>query len=153
MLKIRFINTVDEIKNKEDIIFDVEYEFMGLSLTGTDIDNSIINYIEQGKYYDDTSFIDRFGVKCYYDCMSTGCKAALLVANRPNKVVNCIECGSNALEAIILYCKDGEILVYADTLDNVHLANNREVDVELNGIHFTSSSKLDRYIDLGELDG
>ena len=29
-----------------------------------------------------------------------------------------------------------------------------KIDIfEDNGIHFTSSSKLDRYIDLGELDG
>lgn len=142
-----------KIKRVDRAYGDVEFEFKGIEITGTNTDRNIIKYIEDGEYLSKTAFIDRFGAKCYYDCMSTGCKAALLVANRPDKVVNCIECGSNALEAIILYCKDGEILVYGSTLDNVHLARNKEVDVELDGIHFTSSSKLDRYIDLGELDG
>lgn len=149
MLKVIFSNTLDEIKNMKNIVFDAEYEFMGLSLTGTDTDNSIINYIEQGKYYDDTSFIDRFGVKCYYDCMSTGCKAALLVANRPDKVVNCIECGSNALEAIIKYCKDGTIVTYDDDVfGEIHIGNTDVIDVELDGKHFTSGGDLNEYIEL-----
>lgn len=153
MLKILFANNIDEIRNLNNVIFNIEFGFKWKNLKDSDTVRNIIKYVDRGVYIDQNSFKDRFGYKLYTKCLSTGCKAALLVAEYPNKIVNCIECGSNALEAIILYCKDGEILVYGSTLDNVHLANNREVDVELNGIHFTSSSKLDRYIDLGELDG
>ena len=149
MLKILFAKTLNEIKSMNNIVFDAEYEFMGINLKGTDVTNKIIKYIEDGAYYDETSFIDRFGVKCYYDCMSTGCKATLLVAEYPDRVINCIECGSNALEAIIKYCKNGAIITYDDDVfDNIRVGNTDVIDVELDGKHFTSGRDLNDYIEL-----
>ena len=149
MLKILFAKTLNEIKSMNNIVFDAEYEFMGVNLNGTDTTNKIIKYIEDGTYYDETSFIDRFGIKCYYDCMSTGCKAALLVAEYPDKIINCIECGSNALEAIIKYCKNGTIITYDDDVfDNIKVGNNDIIDVELDSKHFTLGRDLNDYIEL-----
>lgn len=96
--------------------------------------------MEQGKYLEPSFFIDRFKTKLPKDSLSTGCKAALVVENRPNKPVSLIECGYNAVSAIIQYCREGEVYTYVleipyvcfETLDLPSVS----IDVELDGKGF-----------------
>lgn len=71
------------------------------------------------------------------------------MAEYPNKIVNCIERGSNALAAIIKYCKDGTIVTYDnDVFEEISVGNTDVIDVELDGKHFTSGGDLNDYIEL-----
>lgn len=149
MLKILFANNIDDIKNLNNVIFNIEFGFKWKNLKDSDAVRNIIKYVDRGVYIDQNSFKDRFGYKLYTKYLSTGCKAALLVAEYPNKIVNCIECGSNALAAIIKYCKDGTIVTYDnDVFEEVSVGNTDVIDVELDGKHFTSGGDLNDYIEL-----
>ena len=111
MLQI-FVNKVD---NKEyELINNVESAFLSVKLTGTELERKLIEEIEQGKYNDGESFIDRFGYKIRISELSTGCKAALCVLHFPNKVINLCECGVNARDIVINYCPSGRVLIVSD---------------------------------------
>ena len=86
-----------------DFIWNVEGAFEGLNLTGSKEEKSIIQDIDKGEYLDNFYFIDRFGSKIQRCYLSTGCKAALVVLHNPDKLVNTVECGKNALGTIITY--------------------------------------------------
>lgn len=92
-------------------ITDIEALFKQIRIKGTEEEKAVIAKIEQGKYNDDNSFIDRFGYKLYLSELSTGCKAALCVINKPDIQINLIECGINALDVILSTCKKGSIII------------------------------------------
>lgn len=143
MLNI-FLKDNIETFNKE-VVSDVEKEFSKIKLKGTEIDKELIEKIEQGKYENSTSFIDRFGYKLHYDDMSTGCKAALCVANSPEKIIDIIECGNNARDIIIALCKTGNILL-EDNGQTISTQYGDRIDVKLDGYRFTSIDRLNKYI-------
>lgn len=127
------------------VVNDVDLEFKRIALSDTPLNRLLIEKIEQGKYYDPYYYIDRFGVKLDIDNMSSGCKAALCVANINDKVINLIECGINARDAIYQYCTSG----YAITPDR-HVDwsyDNLPIDVSVDGYHFTDPYLLHQYID------
>lgn len=64
---------------------DIESLFKQIRVSGTPAEKEVIEKIEQGKFNDSQSFIDRFGFKLYMSELSTGCKAALCVLNLPDK--------------------------------------------------------------------
>ena len=125
---------------------DVEKLFSQTKLTDTPLNRKLIQVIEQGTYNDPYSFIDRFGFKLYTEDMSTGCKAALCVANNPDKVVDLVECGYNARDAIIHFCNTGNILYHESSLTIESMEEHYVIDVALNGYHFTSVDRLNKYI-------
>lgn len=136
----------DYIDTKQvQIIVDVEKEFAKLRLKGTDTDKILIKVIENGRYIDDISYIDRFGFKLHIDDLSTGCKAALCVANLPNKVINLLECGNNARDAIIRYCKQGTIVI-RDNGATISTINGKETNTMINGKEFNDIDRLNKYI-------
>lgn len=133
------------IKSDKEIVVDVEKEFSKLKIKGTALEQLIIEKIEKGKYNNETSYIDRFGYKLHYNDMSTGCKAALCVANMPNKVIDLAECGYNARDLIIVLCTDGNIIIEDNGLTiSTQYGNN--IDVKLDNYRFTSITRLNKYI-------
>lgn len=90
MLKI-LVRGIDEIPT--NTIEDAEMAFDLITLTGDEVDRKLIHEVEGGRYLTPTEFIDRFGYKLPYSCMSTGCKAALAVHHTPNTPINCTEVG------------------------------------------------------------
>ena len=149
MLKLNLIRKTSDLP-KSGIIYDVELEIVKIKLQGTKLERKFIEVIEQGEYLDPLSFIDRYKYKLTKDDLSTGCKAALVVANRPNTPVSLIECGYNAVSAIVQYCRDGEVYTYVpeipyicfETLDMKSIT----IDVELDGKRFYSIVDLNNYI-------
>jgi hypothetical protein len=126
-------NISAKLKN-EDVIHDVESFFVtSVKLVNDDVTCKLLNEIEQAKYLSDNTFEDRYGRSVYTTELSTGCKAALCVHYFPNKVVDLLECGLNARDAILKYCKDGNVLYYGmnitvDTFD----AEDLEVSIVSN---------------------
>lgn len=136
----------DNNYDKSKLIHDVEYEFMEIELNGSDIEKLLLNDIEQAKYSDKGHFIDRFGVYLTKEFLSTGCKAALIVINRGDKIINTVECGRNALASIIEHCSSGAILMHNDC-ESIPYINNTNIDVVVDNNHFTDFDRLNRYIE------
>ena len=132
----------------KSIIVDVEKEFAKLQIRGTDIDKVLIEKIEKGQYNDSISYIDRFGYKLHLDDLSTGCKAALCVINIPDRVIDLLECGCNARDAIIKYCPDGSIIIRDNGL-TISTVNGNDISVMMNGREFTDIDTLNKYINNG----
>ena len=135
---------VDDV-DANNLITNVEEQFAKVKLTGTKIEKEIISEIEHGTYNDEASFIDRFGFKLYNTEMSTGCKAALCVANCPDLIIDLIECGLNARDVIIGLCKDGNILIKENGVTIVDYFNT-PIDVKIDNYKITSVDRLNKYI-------
>lgn len=129
------------------VIEDAEAEFRAIKLYNSDIEQKIISEIDQGTLKNQLQFIDRFGETLSTSYLSTGCKAVLVALHRPTKLVSFKECGYNARDIAIQTIKDGNILIkfplrtfgWDITLPDI------EIDVELDGYHFTSLSRLNDY--------
>ncbi len=132
-------------KLDKEVVTDVEKEFSKLKIKGNLLDRLMIEKIEKGKYNDDNSYIDRFGYKLHYNDMSTGCKAALCVANIPNKIIDLAECGYNARDIIIILCKEGNILIEDNGL-SISTQYGNLIDVQLDNYRFSTVDRLNKYI-------
>ena len=136
---------VDDVRDdKKAVIRDVERLFAQIKPEGTSIDKKLISYIEQGKYNDKNSFIDRFGFKLHLSELSTGCKAALCVANCPDKIIDLIECGNNARDIIISLCKDGKVLIRDNGITFKSYSNS--VCVRVDDYVITDIDRLNKYV-------
>lgn len=135
----------ESIDKEKELIMDVEQGFKKLKLKGTPLDKKIIDKIDKAKWNDNHSFIDRYGFKLYMSELSTGCKAALLVSNRTDAVVNLRECGLNALDIIISLCKKGNVLV-ADNGITFEDLFGCPIHVRLDQYEFTTIDRLNEYI-------
>lgn len=142
-LKILFKGEQNEL-NKE-VIDDVERAFAAIRLKGTTEERNIIKYIDKAEYNGELSFIDRFGYKLYTSELSTGCKAALCVINYPDKIVDLRECGYNARDAVINFCKEGNILIEDNSITVRKLVD--EISVNLDGYGFNDVNELNYYVD------
>lgn len=146
MLKIEFIDNTTVFKPYDETdIFDIETDFCTCKVIDNDVNRAIISEVEQGAYLDSTSFIDRFGYKLYNSELSTGCKAALLVANNPDKRVWLVETGLNAQDVVVKHCKDG-LVVIPERIATFGIPDDADIDVEINGRRFKKALDLNRYI-------
>lgn len=130
--------------DKDKLENDVETLFKTIHLVKNDFNIKVIEEIEQGTYNDEISFIDRFGFKLYLSNMSTGSKAIICVNTIQDRIINCIECGKNAINYIIDNCKSGFILVNRSQL---LVEDCENIDVLLQGYHFTSANDLVTYLE------
>lgn len=128
----------------KDVVTDVEREFSTFELPETDINKTLIQRIEQGQYNDAISSIDRFGFKLYTEDMSTGCKAALCVVNKPEKIIDLRECGNNARDAIIATCNEGCIFFEYNGI-TISTIYGKDIEVFLDGYVFTNIDRLNQY--------
>lgn len=129
------------------IIRDAENSFLkGVTALNQD-QNDIIQFIDQAHVDNDGKLIDRFGYKIRMDDISTGCKAALLVEIYPNSIIDTLECGVNALEAILTFCKNGYVIM--PPLENSLKLKNADaiISVEYNGNIFNTAKELNDFID------
>lgn len=124
---------------------DIEELFKVIQLKGTKLERKVIELIEHGTYNDSESFIDRFGYKLYNSELSTGCKAALCVINRPDTKINLIECGTNAIDIILSICNEG-IVVIQDRGITIQDFSENSIDVQLDKFKFTTIDRLNYYI-------
>ena len=132
------------------VIADVEEPFMLMRITQVELARVLMAEIDQAKYVDETEFVDRFGRTLPMSKLSTGCKAVLVVAHNPTKVVDLIECGYNARDAIIRNIRTGKVLfVYNDISIDYPGFDDFEIDVFIDGERFTSLDDLNLYLSQG----
>lgn len=137
---------IAESNSLETPTTDIEALFKQIRIQGTEEEKAVISKIEQGKYNDDISFIDRFGYKLYLSELSTGCKAALCVINKPNMQINLIECGINALDVILSICKNGSVIMRERGVTIKDYSEDGRIEVELDGYLFTTIKRLNYYL-------
>lgn len=142
MLKI-LVRGIDEIPT--NTINDAEMAFDMIELTGDDIDRKLIHFIEEGEYLSPSWFTDRFGGKRPRSDLSTGCKAALAVHHTPNTPINFVEAGDNALSYLIMYCKEGTVVV-PDRMYGFITIGSEGIDVLYQGHHFTDFDDFADYM-------
>lgn len=132
---------------EKDVVCDVEKEFETFELCGSEDERLFINKIEKGQYNseDNLSFIDRFGFKLHKNQMSTGCKAALCVLRNPDKIIDLSECGLNARDIILSFCKNGAVFIKDYGITFVDYTNS-SVSIKLDNYAFTSISRLNYYV-------
>ncbi len=108
----------------------------------------IVKDIEQGEYLSPYYFRDKFGGDHEIWNLSTGSKAALLIALRPEMKISLIGCGYNVIGFILKYMKEGHITVHPYICDWAiyRLGDDTSCDVELEGYRFTDISKLNEYL-------
>ena len=148
MLDIYFYNDdgTYNIDGKE-IISDIEEAFYNIKLTCTEEEKRIVSEIEHGELIDSARFRDVFGCTLYVSDLSTGCKAGLVTLHNKDKVLDCIECGNNARDAIIRHCKEGGILIVDNGVSISYPYGDKGLcNVCLDGLEFYTIDKLNSYI-------
>ena len=136
--------------NGYELITDAEEAFMLMRIKKTELAAKLISEIDRAQYIDETEFLDRFGRTLPISRLSTGCKTALVVAHNPDKVVDLLECGYNARDAIIRNIRDGKVLFsFNDISINYPGFDDLEIDVLIDGKHFTSLDALNLYLSQG----
>lgn len=127
--------------------FDAEDLFMRTRLTGCEYDREVIKRLEQGEYLDNGGFIDRFGYKLPRMFLSTGAQILLSVYHNPDKIVNGVELGHNALYRLVQLCKVGHVLL---TPEPAHISCvdevEPEIDVVCRGVRYTDIFEFGRYM-------
>lgn len=137
-------SNADVVPAEKEVITDVEAAFISVNFSASESNCRLVKEIDQGTLLDRRHFTDRFGVRLYTDMLSTGGKTALLV-NNTNKVVDIKECGWNARDAIITYCRDGAI-VMEDPSVTICTVGKGPVEVSVDGKLFHDLDALNDYI-------
>lgn len=134
-------------ENYDNYIFDIDKEFAATLIVGTQQVRSIMKDIDGADFVDSREFIDRFGKHLYIDRLSTGCKAAILVALKPDMVIDTRECGLNARDTIVCNCKEGHIVFYdMGTTIKTCGRENTSIDVVYRGKEYDSIDDLNEVI-------
>lgn len=131
------------------IITDVELEFIRYKVPRNSLTAALISEIEQGTWFDDNTFLDRFGQKLPIGMLSTGCKAALLTAFLPTRVISMCEAGANAISSVIRNVQDGSITL---VWDGIPFGGNSDtvINITVFGNLFVTLGELNEYLDSSE---
>lgn len=108
MLKIDF----KDRNNTNSPFSNIENIFNSVKVIDTPIVRELIQEIESGEYVDEYRFKDKFGATLYVDYLSTGCKAAIILALGYKEKLDLTECGYNALDAILKHCINRQLIHY-----------------------------------------
>ena len=134
-------------ENKEltnNYVHDIENHFLEVLLKDNDLTKEVLKVIEQGKYYDEYSFIDRYDIKCDRCSLSTGSKLCLCIDDNPDLHYNAIEVGVNVLNFIVKHFTKGTIVIPYDCL--VLDCDETPIDVLVNNIRFITLNALTNYL-------
>ncbi len=126
----------ENLPKDKRLIFNPDNAIPLVIITGSQFQREVISIIEKGSYYDNKMFTDRFGGNLYYTSMSTGSKALFEVDFLTDYVINCVECGENALELLTHLDHGNVYLEYRD----IDLPWDIDCPVCYNGIELPSIS-------------
>ena len=128
------------------VIVNVENRAFGMKFTGEAVEKKLVAVIEEGEIIDAFTFRDRHGNYLKNDYLSTGTKAGLCVLNSTEKeVIDLIECGCNAIGAIVSCITEGNILLRHYSLGIPDYTSDGKIDVCLGKYRFTELERLNYY--------
>ena len=94
-----------------DFVLNVEASFMmNVDFKKTQFVEKVLDSIEEGRYLNSDSFIDRFGYKLNISELSTTSKILIMANEYPNKCINAVELGK-AGHALVPLLKDACLYV------------------------------------------
>lgn len=120
----------DNIPEDKEIVLDNEAYFALTEISGNEFTREVIQNIEGGTYFDNISYLDRFGVKLYINALSTGSKTLLNLYYHPDKIFYCQEMGLNA-RRMIFKLKEGSAL-FNKNFNQFDVDDNLEFSVYVN---------------------
>lgn len=131
--------------DKDDVLSDIEYvednNSFFVSHTLAKLDKSCDKYldiVDNVKFITTKTCLDRFGISIYWLDISTGGKTLLNIFYNPDKCFSTIECGDNALDAILkLPCGN----VCMQHLKKSYPSDD-ECDIIYDEVRYTSLKKL-----------
>ena len=138
------------VPSGKSLIQDPDAAFLQIRVSVDSTDTALVKAIDEGQLIDSRTFVDRFGVTLYTSCLSTGCKAALLVNNTDN-VVDLRECGINAISAIFSFCRNGNLALPLPGLDLADLSEGAEVAINIKGRVFARVADAYKAMEEGSL--
>ena len=153
---LRIFNRTDKIPKHLDLLTNVEREFSRYNiwdkcLVNKTLANKILKYIDNSTIIDKYYLYNYSGVPIPSYAISTGAKAALLLAfvdNPDSFILDTRECGYNAVQAIILYCHNGNIITtMLDTCNFIEIVDESDIDVQYSNKKFSTISDLNHYIE------
>ena len=135
-----------KVPSGKKIIDDVEKEFRTCVLQISQEEQTLIEAIDGGHLDSRATYIDRFGTQLSISELSTGCKAGLCVLHYKESIVSLRECGYNAVESILRFCRVGSVLVPFDTTGFLVSEDNALVEILCNEYYFTNYSSFNFYV-------
>lgn len=132
---------INDIPDDKTFIKNVEAWFHMPATRSKELD-VILRDIEQASYFSDRYFTDRFGGNLYWSALSTGTKAAILVFDRQDYVVNTIECGWNVFECLLRNNISGSIFVHDISIITSQQCVDCDISIVYRGNTFNSISEL-----------
>lgn len=135
---------------------DIDPLFFRCQMDDKETISNLINEIEGAKYIDKQTFEDRFGVRQYWENISTGSKLAIAVCCLPDILIDISEAGYNARDAILRYIKRGKVVMPYTGMTvsyDIDDASTQEVDIEHRGFRFTSLKALNHYLEYWDVEG
>lgn len=132
----------EPISDGTNTIIDVDAAYEVLQGSLTDDAAKVIKEIDGAvDAKDGLHFIDRWGAYEPWNNLSTGSKAAVVIATS-NNCVDTRECGINAMKSIVKHIKNGKIIMEYPLYSMPY----GEIDVVLHNKHFSDGEILDKYI-------
>lgn len=128
------------------VIEDTEKQFRTCVLQISQEEQKLVEFIDGGYFDSRATYVDRFGTRLPISELSTGCKTALCVLHYKVHIVNLRECGSNAVEGILRFCRTGSVLIPFDPTGFLVSDDNAPVEIICNGYRFTNYSSFNFYV-------
>lgn len=125
---------------------NVETLFMTVQLDGCEYDKKILKYIEEGEYFSNIKFVDRFGCLLMRDYLSTGSKAALCLYHLPDVLISGVEMGCNAIAEVARHCDRGNLVLPSGGCYIECDLEDEQIDIICRGKHYTSLYKFADYM-------
>ena len=151
MLRVYLDDSIeDSFHERDDVIRDVEEAFDGLK--GTEFEKIVIAEVEHGEYIDTKTWRTRFGEILPVELLSTGSKACIVVQNNPDKIIDCLECGPEPRDTIIMFIKEGNVIIYQDQLTvNDYGKEHLYIDAAIDDCRFHSVEAFNDYMKDGHI--
>lgn len=143
MLTLYFKDTDEKIPT--DVVCDAELAFGKQAIPNIVEAKNLLMSIDGASYSSNMTFIDRFGIRLNKSELSTGCKVALLVLCNPDRVYDIKECGNNARDAIVRYCRNGNIVLKENGAD-FRLPDDADIDVRVLNYRFRTGKRFKQYM-------
>jgi hypothetical protein len=136
-----------KVPSNLEYVHDSELFFTLHGIQDTQADREIIKEIDQAKYRNRQSFIDRFDVTIPIGCLSTSSKTLINAVNYPDKIFNAIGLGENAYK-YMLHCLDNCNLLFDGGIQYYvpdDIDDPEDLDkIQLNGNPITSIYDLEQ---------
>ena len=149
MLKV-FVRGIDEIPKDKEVISDCDLIYSLTLVEPTDEVKNIIKSIDKAEFNGGTTVIDRFGTTIPISELSSGSKTGVVAALYPDKIIDTIDCGYNAIDALLTFVKDGNLIIpdpiVFDRFNDATGDPNHRVSIYYNGYVFGSVERLSIYL-------